>query len=59
MLAIDVGGKIVFVDSTTIIKEDDGTWILINGNWWLLYGKNILSKIREALRRGDNYVEVE
>lgn len=59
MLAIDTGRKITFVDSTTIIKEDDGTWVLIAGKWCLVHGENILNKIREALRRGDNYLEVE
>lgn len=59
MLAIGMKNKIVFVDSTTIIQfEGDATTILIDGEKYILHGKNVVGQILDAIRRGDNYVEV-
>lgn len=60
MLAILMKEKIVVVNSTTIIRWDgDATIVFMNDKKYIIHGKNIMPQIKEAIRRGDNFVEVE
>ena len=60
MLSILTKNKIIVVNSTTLITHDgEATTIIIDGKRYIVHGKNVVSQIKEAIRRGDNYVEVE
>lgn len=39
--------------------DGDTTGIKFSGNWWVISMDNVVDKIMDALRRGDNFVEVE
>ena len=60
MLAVLMRDKIVVLDSTTIVRYDgDATTILIDGKRYIVHASNVMDKIKDALRRGDNFVEVD
>ena len=60
MWVIRKNGKIFNLANVNMLKWDGrATTIMIGQSWWILSENNVLSKICDALRRGDNYVEVD
>lgn len=59
MLTILMDKKIVVLNTTTFIQYDgDATSVIIDGKRYIVSGKNVLDQIKDAIRRGETYVEV-
>lgn len=60
MWVIRKDGRAINLDHAEMLRyNNDLTEVMIGKTWWIVSCNNVMDKIITALKRGDNFLEVE